>query len=84
MLSGYFQTEDISWITKRTDLTAAVAEYLVGKNCPAGHLVEIFGRLAFALDFGTAAKMQWKSNVLDSDMEGFLVVKKRVLVGRAD
>ena len=45
------EAEHVARQMERADLAAAVVQQLVGTNRAADHLIDIFGRLAFAVDF---------------------------------
>src|SRR5260370_5122590 len=51
-----FEAEDVTWEVEATDLTPAIAEYLVSPHRALGHLVHIFGRFRLAENFLVRAK----------------------------
>ena len=57
------ETEHVTSQMERADLAPAVAQQLVGANRAADHLVDILGRLAFAVDFLVLAigRIRWRS-----------------------
>ena len=69
VFSAGLEAKDVTGQIERADLAAAVGQHLVGAHCAADDLVEIFGRLGLAVDFGVATKSHLAAHHLERAVE---------------